>query len=859
MYLRLGECKNDLDAIKDAVLQLKLSGGQFPPEAITDLNDIAAMAKVAYPIFPALLGALGTIAQDIVTWGGYMMTDLDVIVQRLGQLVTRGLTGNSEMEGATGEDIAAAAAAVAQAIDDGSDSIYSAITETGNEITNSTDTIAGAVDSSSDVLSGAIEETSGQVVDAVKSAGNAITAQISTSSDGLARDYKESAAGKEIVTAVNNTRDATTEALLKQLAEAKRIAENGGSAVQQMKALQDELTAYQGLISQAVKEGNQRLADGYRQAADNVRQQLEAMAHQGAIQAEHIDALKAELKLDQELMARALAAGDEKTAEAYRQAAANVQSELLPLLSAEVTYTRDAALAEGQLASTLPKEIAGVGMAATGAGNLVAAHVDAAAVTIGTAVIAQGAFMQAAAAAILSAAASMGKAGAGNVYGGGSGGSSGTPITGPGSPGYGQAQQPSGPTTGTGGFGGTVAKPSTNAPGAPSSASTPYTSPNKGSTGVYVSDPNALPMFATGGEVVKGGIAFVDQGEIVQPAEKGSSPDYAGILRDAMQIDAQLQRLVDQVSSQQAWIAQMAANGAPPAMMELLQKQLEGYQKALTLYEVQMGYAKQTADNTAGLPALHPQPVGTQGTPLPVELPTLKPQPVGTQGHPLPGTSEFPGIFQEAPTSFPSAGSALTGAQIFGSPAFIDAMRSAVESAVGPSSGGGSIGQSQVDPQTLGFYAATDAELEDIRNTLLIEKDLISSMRDSWVAFQTTSHNDSMIVGQAIIDAIGGKAPKPMKSFDFGGPVGMDMIAQLHAGEEVLAPDISTTLRRMLTTPSGGMHFPNPAGDMARGGSRVLTIHAPVTINGMKGGRAAAEEFVEHLRRIVPDSNGFSS
>jgi hypothetical protein len=632
-YDRIGEILNAAYSIRDAVQQFNAAGGGIGQRAQDDLDSMAADLQFLRNISsPALMGGLSTIAQDIVTLGSQIMTDLDVIVQRLGQLVTNGLTANASMADiASDADVAAAASAIGDAIAEGSD-------QTGTDLT----AMAGSIGSA--------------IIDS----------------------------GNHIATITDSRLQQAIEVAQRQYAAAHDSSE-------QLNALRAEYQANEKAMEQAERNYEQALRDG-----------------------------------NQEL------AGEYKAAvESYRQALLNLQGQITPLLSAEVTYTRDAALAEGQLASTLPKEIAGVGMAATGAGNLVAAHVDAAAVTIGTAVIAQGAFMQAAAAAILSAAASMGKAGAGNVYGGGPGGSSGTPTTGPGSPGYGQAQQPSGPTTGTGGFGGTVAKPSTNAPGAPSSASTPYNSPNKGSTGVYVSDPNALPMFATGGEVVKGGIAFVDQGEIVQPAEKGSSPDYAGILRDAMQIDAQLQRLVDQVSSQQAWIAQMAANGAPPAMMELLQKQLEGYQKALTLYEVQMGYAKQTADNTAGLPALHPQPVGTHGTPLPVDLPAMHPQPVGTQGHPLPGTNEFPHL----PTDNAPGGSKLTPAQIIGSPEYIAALAAAASAAAtavnGPSGGGVAptdyLTQNSLDPRTIGFYAGTLAELEDIRNTIHHVSNMLSS------------------------------------------------------------------------------------------------------------------------------------
>lgn len=100
--------------------------------------------------------------------------------------------------------------------------------------------------------------------------------------------------------------------------------------------------------------------------------------------------------------------------------------------------------------------------------------------------------------------------------------------------------------------------------------------------------------------------------------------------------------------------------------------------------------------------------------------------------------------------------------------------------------------------------------------------------------------------------------PRDLPTFNLGGPVVRDMVANLHAGEYVIAPDLTAMLRQMASTPSMGALTSTPSGD-SRGAPRMITINAPVTINGMRGGRQAAQDFVEHLKRIIPDANGYSN
>lgn len=884
-YLRIGEIKNDLDAIKDILAQGDLSGAGFPEQTQKDITDIAVAARQQYIMMPTILGALSTIAQDIVTWGGYQLEQLYVIVQKLGGILTNVMASPSAEPAASANDLASAATDIVDAIDASTETATGDVSGVADAVADAASVTVDAVSGSSDQITDALSDTSGAVAEAVKATSKAVAdlgGTVTTSSDGLARAYKDASPAREIVAAIDTSRDKSIDVLLKQLEAAKQAAASGGSTVDQIKHLQDELAAYQELIAKEAAAGNAAQVKALQQASDAVASQIDSLIKSGQIANDHLAALKKEYALYQELTEKAIREGNLDLAETYRQQAKNVSAEILQV-------GRDVDNAGQTITAAVTSGASTIGLTVTNSSLVVAGAVATSAVVISNAVSA-------------AVAAVSFKSGGTTQTTGVAPGGGGTPTTGPGSPGYGQSQLPAGPTTSTGGYGGGSTKLSTNAPsaannGGPSGlpTTTPATSPGTLTFSQPAAGPSSgmesYPHFQTGGEVLETGGAIVDQGEIVSPAKKGDlpkEPDYAGILAQAQQTDQQLILLMDQVASQQTWIAQYTANHAPPAMIALLQAQLEQYQKALTIYEVQMGYAKKTADavtkppQPTGGPAHpmpgtseYPQPAGTSLKPEEIfgspewmaaqikkqaELPTEKPpQPTAGPQHPLPGTQEYP-----APTT---SGTSLTPVQILGSPEYLDALKKASDAAlaaISPSSGGGSFspgaGTTQELPeQTLGFYAGALAELEDIRTTVHSERDLISSMRDSWVAFQATAHNDSMVVGQAIIDAIGGKEIKPIKSFDLGGAVGMNMIANLHAGEEVLAPDLSASLRRMVSVPGGAFAHPNPASDMGRSGTRIIQINAPITINGAKGGRAAAEEFVEHLRRIVPDSNGFSS
>lgn len=550
MYDRVGELKNSLDSIRDILIQTAQAGGGIGPVALADLDSIAADIHTMRVQWPGIQGGLSTIASDIVTWGGYIMTDLDVIVQKLGILVTTGMGGSSDMAHAS--DVAAAASAVAAAIGDAAD-------QTGSDLKGQSASITGAI-----IDTGARQAT------------------------------------------ITDTR----------LQQAIDVAQNqynaATSANAQLDALRNEYQATQVAMDQAERNYEQALKDGNTELANQYKASVED----------------------------------------YRQALLNLQGQITPMLSAEVNYTRDAAANTDEIASELPR----IGFAATDAGTVVSTAVKNAATTISTAVTTSAASTQASFAAIATAIMASGvfsKPGSGTtsgttVYSGGPGGSVGTPTTGPGSPGYGQPT--GGPTTATGGFGGVVKPPETPTTTANPTAAQPY-APWTGSTGTYAPAPGAgAPMMATGGTVVEGGAAKVDTGEVVlkpdmsnvasivlPPGAVASGPDYAAILKQAMANDAILQQLIDQVNSQQTWIVQYTANHAPPAMMKILQDQLDSYNGALKKYEEQMGYIAKIPAAITG-----------------ATLPPLK----GGPQHPAPGSSEFP----QLPTKNPDA--AITGTQV---------------------------------------------------------------------------------------------------------------------------------------------------------------------------------------------------
>lgn len=111
------------------------------------------------------------------------------------------------------------------------------------------------------------------------------------------------------------------------------------------------------------------------------------------------------------------------------------------------------------------------------------------------------------------------------------------------------------------------------------------------------------------------------------------------------------------------------------------------------------------------------------------------------------------------------------------------------------------------------------------------------------------------IVGTPVSDGYTSSGPRPLgaptlPSYDDGGVVPFDQVAQVHKGEEVLAPDVRSMLMKLLTTPSYAQSFatPDTRGMFGAG----ITIHAPVTISGAQNGEQIARQFVAHLKRVVP-------
>ncbi len=1013
-YYRLGEVKNALDTISDTLKQILAAGGGggFPEQALSDLDSIAHDVHDIDARFPTLQGALQTIATDIVTWGGYIVSDLDVIVQKMGQLLTSSLSANDAMESlATGSELDAAASGISAAIGEAAD-------QTGNDLVSQASVITGSITTQ----------------------GNRAAAAAAT-----------------------------------QLSAAERQYTAAHSTAEQLAALKEAYAQYSILETEAIRRGDLDLAAAYHQQIQNLQQQL------------------------------------------------------TPLLSADVSATQQVAAAVTSGASTMA-------FAATGAGVLVATAVNNSAAAIASAV----------SSALANSAAFRPTGGGTTTSAGGT-----STTSSPTNPGVPVGTQP--------GFS-PVPKPSTGttAPTAP-----PVYYPTT-VTGAPIPPTTTYPHFESGGAVLETGGAIVDKGEIVKPASKGTAPaepDYAAILAAAMKSDRLLQTLVDQVESQKVWISQAIANHAPPAMMALLQEQLEGYQKGLTLYEVQMGYAKQTAEavtkppQPTGGPA-HPVPgtpkpefpgipgaPGSGGSFLENALASLKetqrqdaeallaqqrllgqtfdhgkqveilakiaeftkkvaddqtridamvkllgqtggtvpgnPTPSIPQGEKPPTTTSTPpttkpptpttggtlvvtdparplAVYisssapvykeptQETPVTLPplsggptkpgktggtepapaSPGGFLengltalqsqakadaaellaqqrllaqtfdhgkqveilakiadytkkvadddarikamtalvsaTGGTIPGSPAtsstqtpappagpggsFLEngmaslkeqakkdaaellatqrllgqtfdhgkqvellekiaeftkkvsddnARIKSMETLVGatggttpgtakpttstlpvdlgmptpgnpatgptpattpaapPSPPAISVLQDNLDPRTVGFYAGSLAELEDIRNTIHSERDLISSMRDGLV----------MIAKELVIVMGGedGKEGKPRPSFDLGGPVPYNMTADLHGGEYVLPADITSMMRSMMRTPNYYGRIPTADYDGAKQGGKIINITAPVTVISRGDPRQAAEQFVTHMKKMVPDAGAFSS
>jgi len=95
-------------------------------------------------------------------------------------------------------------------------------------------------------------------------------------------------------------------------------------------------------------------------------------------------------------------------------------------------------------------------------------------------------------------------------------------------------------------------------------------------------------------------------------------------------------------------------------------------------------------------------------------------------------------------------------------------------------------------------------------------------------------------------------------SYDVGGDVPHDMLAQIHSGEFVIPADIAGTLRRMIQTPSYAPQSP-AGGGSASGGGRVVTINAPITFNGVTNARDMARMFTDHLKTVIPGASAYSS
>jgi len=90
-----------------------------------------------------------------------------------------------------------------------------------------------------------------------------------------------------------------------------------------------------------------------------------------------------------------------------------------------------------------------------------------------------------------------------------------------------------------------------------------------------------------------------------------------------------------------------------------------------------------------------------------------------------------------------------------------------------------------------------------------------------------------------------------------GGFVDQDMVANVHAGEYVIPPDITGALSRMIQTPSYTIQ--GPTFNSSTGGGRVVTINAPITFNGVTNARDMARMFTDHLKTVIPGASAYSS
>lgn len=155
----------------------------------------------------------------------------------------------------------------------------------------------------------------------------------------------------------------------------------------------------------------------------------------------------------------------------------------------------------------------------------------------------------------------------------------------------------------------------------------------------------------------------------------------------------------------------------------------------------------------------------------------------------------------------------------------------------------------QPDPQTLGFYAGALAELEDIRNTIHSERDLISSMRDSWVTIAK-----GMLV---IMGSDGASQGHAMPKFEGGGDVPRTMIAQVEQGEHIIPSDISGMLRQMVRTPNYAQ-MTTPSYSDSKQVPKSVNITMPVTVNNARDGRQLAIDLTRHIKHMTSDGGAYS-
>lgn len=692
MYQRLGEVKNDADAISDTLKQILAAGGGggFPQQALTDLDNISHDVHDIDTRVPGLQGALETIARDIVSLGTLLYDPLDVIRQKIGQLLTQSMTANDVLADLPSTaDVAAVAQELGGAID-----------QAGTE----TSQAAGA----------AAQLVSGTVIDA----GTRNTSVIDTR---LAA----------VVTAAQNQYKAATDI-------------SG-----QIAALRSEYDADIAAMVQAQKDGDLALAEQYRTAAQNV---------------------------------------------------------ILEIAQAN----GDAQQSMGAITQAVTSGASTMAFAATGAGTLVAAHVDNAASAISAAVTAAA-----------STPASFKPTGSGTTINVPPAGTQGGTVTSSGTnPGTAVGQQP--------GFSSTTKQPTNAIPPGPVITSPPMTydpnlpDPTKpkappapaldttsptsnyyippasttptnggpllpgggGSASTPVSAPTGTTSTASG-TAAANGLPTLKGGPIISPIvdntivlTSGGNPSATPTTSPAPTMDSQA--LIDQTQQMIDSLTQQISK----AMLTGSTGDVSDLKARLDLMVDRLSKLQSAAAVTGG----------------------AEPAPAST------GTTTTTSSTNGSNTS--TYGNA-----------------------------------NQPDPQTLGFYAGALAELEDIRVQSHGIRDVVTSFRDGLVA-----------IGKRLMELNSDHgAGKPQASFDVGGTVPFDMLAQVHAGEEILPQDVAGALRSMLRTPNynGQLRQPN-YGDSSGGGLKVFQITAPVTVISRGDPRQQAEQFVTHLKKMVPNAGAFT-